>query len=191
MVILIAGLVLFLGIHSLRLFAEGFRSRQVARLGEMRWKGLYALVALTGFALIVWGVGLARQQAVPVWVPPLAMRHMNALFTLLAFVLLAAACVPRNHFKAWLGHPLLAGVKLWALGHLLATGWLHDLVLFGAFLAWAVVAFPILRRRDRAAGITWPAGTLPGDIATVAAGAIAWAVFAFWLHGALIGVRPF
>lgn len=191
MVILIAGLALFLGIHSLRLFAAGFRARQVARLGEMRWKGLYALIALVGLALIVWGVGLARQQPVLVWVPPLAMRHLNALFTLVAFVLLAAAYVPRNHFKAWLGHPMVAGVKVWALGHLLATGWLHDLVLFGAFLVWAIVAFPILRRRDRAAGVSWPAGTIAGDVAAVAAGVLAWAVFAFWLHAVLIGMRPF
>lgn len=190
MAVLILGLVLFLGMHSIRIVANGWRSRQVARLGEKGWKGLYAFVSLVGFVLIIWGFGLARQQPVLLYVPPMWLRHLNALFTLIAFILVVAAYVPGNHFKARLGHPMLAGVKTWAFGHLLATGMLHDVVLFGAFLLWAVVDFISSRRRDRAAGITYPAGTAKGDVITVVAGVAAWAVFAFWLHGWLIGVKP-
>jgi len=190
MALLILGLVLFLGVHSIRVFANDWRTRQRARIGEMRWKGLYALISLAGFVLIVWGFGLARQQPVVLYVPPLALRHLNALFTLLAFILVAAAYVPANHFKARLGHPMLAGVKVWALGHLLATGMLHDVVLFGAFLLWSVVDFLSARRRDRAAGVTYPAGTAKGDAVTLAGGILLWAAFAFWLHGWLIGVKP-
>jgi uncharacterized membrane protein len=190
MALLILGLVLFLGVHSIRIFADDWRTRQRARLGEMRWKGLYSLVSIAGFVLIIWGFGLARQHPVLLYVPPLALRHINALFTLLAFILVVSAYVPANHFKARLGHPMLAGVKVWAFGHLLATGMLHDVVLFGAFLLWSVVDFVSARRRDRAAGVTYPAGTVKGDVIALVAGIAFWAVFAFWLHGWLIGVKP-
>lgn len=190
MAVLILGLVLFLGAHSVRIFANDWRSRQIATLGEKRWKGLYTLVSIAGFALIIWGFGLARQQPVLLYVPPIWLRHLNALFTLIAFILVVAAYAPGNHFKAKLGHPMLAGVKTWAFGHLLATGMLHDVVLFGAFLLWAVVDFISARRRDRAAGVSYPAGTAKGDLIVVVAGVVGWAVFAFWLHGWLIGVKP-
>ena len=190
MPVLILGLVLFLGMHSLRIFADGWRTRQVARLGLKRWKALYALVVIVGFVLICWGFGLARQHPVPLYVPPLWLRHLNALFTLVAFMLFVAARVPRNVFKARLHHPQVLAVKVWAFGHLLATGMLHDVLLFGAFLLWAVVLFIASRRRDRAAGTVYPAGTLRGNVLTVAIGVAAWAAFALWLHLWLIGVDP-
>jgi uncharacterized membrane protein len=190
MSVLILGLVLFLGLHSLRIFADNWRTQQIARLGLNRWKGVYALMSLIGFVLICWGFGLARQHSVLLYVPPLALRHLNALFTLIAFVLIAAAYVPRNRLKARLGHPMLLGVKTWAFGHLLATGMLHDVMLFGAFLLWAVVLFIVSRRRDRRTGTVYPAGTLRSDALTVAVGIVAWAAFAFWLHLWLIGVKP-
>ncbi|HZP66244.1 MAG TPA: NnrU family protein [Rudaea sp.] len=189
--LLILGLVVFLGAHSVRIFAEGWRARQIARFGANAWKGVYSLVSIAGFVMIVWGFSQARQHAVPMYVPPLWLRHANALFTLVAFVLVAAAYVPRNHVKQKIGHPMLAGVKIWALGHLLAIGMLHDVVLFGAFLVWAIADFAVSRRRDRLNGTTYPAGTLVGDLATLAVGVAAWAAFAFWLHARWIGVDPF
>ncbi len=190
MTLLILGLLILLGTHSVRVFADGFRERMIAKLGTNGWKAVYAVLSLAGFVLIVWGFGLARQQPVSLYVPPLALRHANSLFTLLAFVLVAAAYVPRNHLKAWLGHPMLAGVKLWALGHLLATGFLHDVILFGSFLAWAIVLFAISRRRDRRNGVTRARGTVAGDLLTGIAGIGAWAAFAFWAHLHWIGVAP-
>jgi len=187
---LILGLVMFLGVHSVRIFANDWRSRQLERMGENRWKGVYTLISLIGFVMIVWGFGLARQHPVLLYVPPMWLRHLNALFTLIAFVLVVAAYVPNNHLKAKIGHPMLAGVKTWAFGHLLATGMLHDVVLFGAFLLWAGIDFLSARRRDRAAGVSYPTGTVKGDVITVIAGVFIWAVFAFWLHGWLIGVKP-
>lgn len=191
MPILIAGLVIFLGVHSLHMFAPGFRERAVARIGLWPWKGVYSLVALAGFVLVVYGFGLARAAPHLLYVPPAWLRHLNALFTLLALVLVAAAYVPRNHLKQWLGHPMLAGVKLWALGHLLATGFLHDVVLFGAFLVWAIADFAVSRRRDRTAGTLYPRGTPACDALAVVVGVAAWAVFAFALHTLLIGRNPF
>lgn len=191
MSVLILGLLIFLGIHSLRVYADGWRMRQLARFGEMPWKGVYSLVSLLGLALIVWGFSLARQQPIPLYAPALALRHLNALFTLVAFVLIAAAYVPRNHFRRALGHPMLAGVALWALGHLLATGRLHDVVLFAAFLCWALMLFVVSRRRDRNAGKQPAPGSVAGDAASLVVGIAAWAVFAHWLHLPWIGVPPF
>jgi uncharacterized membrane protein len=125
------------------------------------------------------------------WNPPTAMRHIAALLMLLSFVLLAAAYVPGNQIKARLHHPMVLGVKLWALAHLLANGSLADTVLFGSFLLWAVVLFAASRRRDRREQTVYPAGTAGATAMTVAAGVVAWAVFAFWLHSMLIGVSPF
>ncbi|MGS1014365.1 NnrU family protein [Rhodanobacter sp. UC4450_H17] len=190
MLVLILGLVLFLGIHSLRIFADDWRGRQIARMGLMRWKVLYAAVAIAGFVLLCWGFGLARQQPVLLYVPPLWLRHLNALFTLVAFVLFIAARVPRNHFKAKLHHPQVLAVKVWAFGHLLATGMLHDMVLFGAFLLWAVVLFAVSRRRDRREAAVYAAGTVQGDVLTVVIGGALWLAFVLRLHLWLIGVSP-
>ena len=111
MTLLILGLLIFLGAHSVRLVADGWRTRMISRLGVNGWKGVYALVSIVGFVLIVYGFGLARQQPLPLYAPPLWLKHLNTLFTLIAFVLVAAAYVPRNHLKARIGHPMLAGVK--------------------------------------------------------------------------------
>jgi uncharacterized membrane protein len=190
MTMLVLGLVLFLGVHSVRIVAEGWRGRVIGRLGEGPWKGLYSLVSIVGFVLLVWGYGLARQQPVVLWTPPRGMAHLAALLTLVSFVLLAAAYVPRNQIKARLHHPMVLGVKVWALAHLLANGNLADVVLFGAFLLWAVLSFRAARQRDRAAATVYPAGTAAGTAAAVAVGLVAWAAFAFWAHERLIGVRP-
>lgn len=191
MPILILGLILFLGVHSLHMLAPRWRERMVARIGLMPWKGVHSLVAIAGLVLIVIGFGMARADPHLLYAPPLRLKHLNALFTLAAFILIAAAYVPRNHLKAKVGHPMLAGVKLWALGHLLAIGFERDVVLFGAFLVWAVADFAVSRRRDRAAGTVYPAGTAMGDVLAVVIGVAAWAIFAFLLHLRLIGVNPF
>ena len=155
MLVLILGLLIFLGVHSVRIFADGWRASTIARIGEKPWKGLYTLVSLIGFGLIVWGYSLARQQPVVLWQPPVMMKHLNSLFTLAAFILLAAAYVPRNQIKARLHHPMVLAVKLWAFGHLLATAKLADVVLFGAFLLWAILDFRAARQRDRALGTVY------------------------------------
>nr|WP_314624130.1 NnrU family protein [uncultured Noviherbaspirillum sp.] len=191
MAILLLGLVIFLGVHSVRIVADDWRSAQISRHGEKTWKLAYTAVSLAGFALLLWGYGMARQDPAVLWNPPVAMRHIAALLTLLAFVLLAATYVPRNSIKARLHHPMVIGVALWALAHLLANGTLADLLLFGGFLAWALASLIAARRRDRASGARYPAGTMGGTLIAVVAGMAAWFAFAFWLHGLWIGVRPF
>lgn len=188
---LLLGLILFLGTHSIRIVADGWRAAQLARLGEQRWKGLYSLASAVGLGLLVWGYGLARAEPVVLWVPPPWTRHLAALLTLPAFVLIAAAYVPRNRLKAAVGHPMVAGVKVWAIAHLLSNGNLADALLFGGFLLWAVADFRSARRRDRTAGVRYPAGSAKRDGITLAAGLAAWALFAGFLHTWLIGVRPY
>lgn len=188
---LILGLVIFLGVHSVRIVADGWRTQVIAQRGAMAWKGVYSLVSIAAFVLLVWGYGLARQQPVVLWVPPVATRHVASLLMLVSFILLVAAYVPRNAIKARLHHPMMLGIKLWALAHLLSNGNLADVVLFGAFLLWAVLGFRAARQRDRAAQAVYPAGTAAGTGITIVVGIAAWAGFALWAHGVLIGVRPF
>lgn len=191
MKLLIAGLVLFLGTHSVRIWGEGWRSRSVERLGLKCWQGLYALLSLAGLALVVWGFGAARLQPAVLWATPVWMRHLAALLTLPAFVLVVAAYVPGNSIRARLRHPMTMGVAAWALAHLLVTGTRADVLLFGSFLVWALLAWRCARQRDRDLNIDYPPGRGGPTVATVAAGAVAWALVAFWAHGALIGIRPF
>ena len=191
MTLLIAGLLLFLGVHSVRIVADDFRTAQIARLGANGWKGLFALLSIAGFAMIVWGFGLARQQPVLLWATPSWLRHAASLLTLVAFVLVTAAYVPGNAIKGRLQHPMVLGVKLWAFAHLIANNTLADLLLFGSFLVWAALSFRAAKSRDRAAGTVYPAGTTSGTVITVVIGVAAWAAFAFWAHAALIGMRPF
>jgi len=193
MLILLLGLVLFLGAHSVRVFADDWRARVIAARGPGPWKGGYTVVSLLGFALICVGFGRARADTVALWSPPFWTHHVTGLFTLAAFVLVAAAYVPGNAIKARLKDPMILGVKAWALGHLLANGTVADVVLFGSFLAWAVLDFRAVRRR-RAAGREPPVGAAASGGRTaiaVVAGAVAWAAFGFWLHARLIGVSPF
>lgn len=188
---LIVGLVVFLGVHSVRLFAADWRATQIERRGLLVWKGAYALLSLLGLVLIIWGYGQARLSPEWLWVPPVWTRHLAALLNIPAFILLAATYVPGTHIKARVGHPMLLGVKFWALAHLIANGALADLLLFGGFLAWAVVLYITSRRRDRLAGIRYPAVGVSRDIIAIVVGLVGFVVFALVLHGPLIGVRPF
>ena len=191
MTALILGLLIFLGAHSTRIVAEPWRQRTIARLGEGGWKGAYSLLSVAGLALIVWGYAQARLQPVPLWEPMVWARHLAGLLTLVAFVLLAAAYVPGNGIKARLHHPMVLGVKVWALAHLLANHTLADLLLFGGFLLWAVLDFRSARQRDAAAGTVYPPGSVARTMLAVVVGVLAWAAFAFWVHAAWLGVRPF
>lgn len=191
MSLLILGLILFLGVHSTRIFADGWRSATIARIGPMPWKGLYAVVSIIGFIVLVWGFRAARAETLVLWTPPVWARHVAALLMMLSFILLAAAYVPHNSIKARLHHPMVLGVKAWALAHLLANGVAASVVLFGAFLVWAALSYRAARQRDRAANTVYPPGNAAWTAITLAVGLVAWSVFAFFLHGPLIGVRPF
>ncbi len=191
MIKLIIGLIVFLGVHSVRIFVDSWRTKQLARLGEMTWKGLYSLIAIVGFVLIVWGYGEARATPIVLWDPPVWTRHVASLLVLFSFILIAAAYIPQTRIKVAVGHPMVLGVKLWAFAHLLANGTLADLILFGGFLVWAIADFIAARRRDRVAGTVTTKGPVMRDVTAIVAGIVGWWVFAFYLHAWWIGVRPF
>ncbi len=190
MSLLIAGLVLFIATHSLRIFVDGWRGQMVARMGAMPWKGLVSVVSLIGFVLMVMGYAAARQSPIVIWTPPFWLSHLVSLVMLAAFILLIAAYIPRNGIKARLGHPMVISVKIWALAHLLVNGTVADLLLFGALLIWAVMSFRAARQRDRREGAVRAKGELLMTLITVVVGALAWVWFVFQGHAWLIGVRP-
>lgn len=188
MVVFLVGLVLFLGIHSVAIVAPAWRDAQLAQRGEAAWKGLYSVVSVVGFALLIYGYGLARQNPVVLYAPPSFTRHIALLLMLPVFPLLLAAYLP-GRIKAAAKHPMLLAVKFWATAHLIANGTLVDVLLFGAFLAWAVADRISLKRR--------PMRAVPGAPARPANDAIAligglglYAAFLLWGHQWLIGVSP-
>src|ERR1700677_1990975 len=179
MAMLIAGLVIFLGVHSLAIVSPGLRARAVAKLGEGGWKGLYAVVAIVGFVVLVWGFALARAAPVVIYTPPRWMRHVTFLLMLPVFPLLLAAYFP-GRIKTAMKHPMLAAVKFWAFAHLLSNGTLADVLLFGGFLAWGVVDRISLKRRAQAVR-TAPPGRFNDAIAVVF-GLALYAFFIVWAH---------
>jgi uncharacterized membrane protein len=189
MIMLLVGLAVFLGMHSVSIFAPQWRGAMASRMGALPWKGLYSAVSIVGFVLLWKGYALARLEPIPVYVPPAGLRHVAALLMLPVFPLLLAAYLP-GRIKALTVHPMLVAVKLWAVSHLLANGMLADIVLFGAFLAWAVMDRISLKRRAPANTPSLPRSAV-NDAVVVIGGLALYGVFVGRWHEALIGVAPF
>ena len=189
MTLLILGLLTFLGVHSISIFAPGWRAAQTERRGDAAWKGIYSLVSIAGFLLLIYGYGVARQSPVVLYTPPTFTRHIALLLMLPVFPLLFAAYLP-GRIKAGAKHPMLLAVKLWALAHLLANGTLHDVTLFAAFLVWAVADRISVKRRPVARPVPGAPPSPMNDAIAVVGGLAAYAVFVLWAHLKLIGVSP-
>ena len=187
--LLIVGLVLFLGVHSVAIVSPTLRARTISRLGEGAWKGMYALVSLIGFVLICYGFGLARQAPVILYSPPTWLRHVALILMVPVFPLLVAAYLP-GRIKTAAKHPMLAAVKFWALAHLLANGTLADVVLFGGFLAWAVVDRISLKRRSTPQALRAAPPGPWNDVVAVVLGLAIYALLIGWAHARLFGVSP-
>ena len=187
LLVMIAGLVVFLGAHTLTT-QRALRSRVIASMGEGTYKIVYSVVSAVGLALIVWGFARYRSTGwIDVWQPPVAMKHITVALMLPAVILVAASYI-RGRIYTTLKHPMLAGIKLWALAHLLANGDLGSIILFGSFLAWAVFDRISLKRRNDAGGPPIPVGGATNDMIAVAVGVIAYLALAFAFHPAVIGV---
>ncbi len=187
MSLLILGLVLFLGIHSIRIVAEPARNGLVSSMGLWPYKGVYSLIALLGLVLIVIGYGQARLDPVLLYQPPAFLRHVNMLLMLIVFPALLAAYFP-GRIQSALKHPMLIAVKAWALGHLLVNGMAHDVLLFGGFLVWAVADRISIKRRTAPGSAPQLPATALNDLIVVVGGLGLYLAFAFWLHPILFGV---
>ncbi len=185
MLILILGLIIFLGVHAFTMMRER-RAEAIARFGETGYKGLYAVASLIGIVLI--SIGFAEYRAsgyIQIWWPPIWTQHLALLLVMFAFILFPAAYLP-GYIKQKTKHPMLAAVKIWAFAHLLANGDLGSMLLFGGFLAWAVMARISSKRRPGAGVVAKPKAL--NDVIAVAVGLAAYVAFAFYLHPLWIGV---
>jgi uncharacterized membrane protein len=188
--VMILGLVLFIGVHLLTTQRD-LRARFVVSMGEGGYKGFYSLVSLAGLGLMVWGFAHYRTAGmINVWYPPAAFRHITEALMLPAVILVAASYI-RGRIYATLKHPMLAGVKLWAAAHLLANGDLGSIILFGAFLAWAVFDRISLKRRSDAGAPPIPVGGVGNDLIAVVVGIVAYLALGFVFHPVVIGVPVF
>lgn len=191
MLLLVLGIVIFLGVHSVRIAAPGWRDGVIARGGERQLKGIYSLVSLAGLVLIVIGFGMTQADPVPVYVPPSWGRHVAMALMLLAFISFVASVVPGGRIKAFLRHPQLLAVMLWGAAHLLANGDLAGLILFGSFLLWAIVDRIAVGARDADAGSVPAEGySGTGDVIAVVVGVLLYGLFVWRLHLWLFGVSP-
>jgi uncharacterized membrane protein len=175
-------------VHSVAIVASGWRDRMLARLGEGPWKGLYSMISIAGFVLVIWGYGLAREQSVVLYSPPYWTRHVAAVLMVPVFPLLFAAYFP-GRIKAALTHPMLIAVIFWAVAHVIANGTLADVLLFGGFLVWAIADRASFAYRPVRAIRTVPPSRL-NDLTAVVLGLALYAVFMLWLHVRLFGVPP-
>lgn len=187
MSILVVGLLLFLGGHSVRIVAPSFRDAQFARLGEGPWKGLYSLVSLAGLVLLIWGYALARPDAALVYEPPVWMKHVNATIMLLSMLSLGISQVPAGKLKPKLKHPMVLAVLLWSVGHLLANGDMASILLFGGFLAWSVAQLGSYARRNAPVAAPGPASN---DLIGLGVGLALYLLLLFRAHEWLFGVTP-
>ena len=190
MAALVLGLVIFLGLHSTRIVADGGRAKAIARLGEGPWKGIYSLLSLVGFALIIWGFGQARWNAVALWTPPIWTRHVNILLMLISLILIGAYIFKKSHIAVAVHHPMVWGVAIWAAGHLIANGSAADLLLFGAFLVWAGADLGSAYGRDARNSVVYPEPKWGATIGAVALGVVLWIALLGGLHLWLFGVSP-
>jgi uncharacterized membrane protein len=187
MTYLVLGLIVFLGIHSISIVAPAWRDQTAARLGNA-WRGVYSLISIAGFVLIIWGYAIARRDPVMLYMPSAGTQYLTALFMLPVFPLFIAAYFP-GRIKAAVKHPMLLSVMLWALAHLIAIGTLADVVLFGGFLAWALLDRFSFAWRAQRPNPAAPSMKVNDGIAIVA-GLVIYVVFEQWLHARWIGVQP-
>ncbi len=186
MTVLIIGLILFLGVHSLSIFAHSWRIRTVAKLGKS-WRAIYSILSLIGLVMIIKGFGEARLTPQIIYVTPLWMHYITYVLMLPVFPFLLAAYFP-GKIKAVIKHPVLNAVKFWAFAHLFANGALHEIILFGSFLIWAIADRISVKHRPATAVTTTPSKY--NDWIAVIGGLILYGITIHWLHYKLIGVMP-
>jgi uncharacterized membrane protein len=187
--IVVVGLVVFFASHFF-VAAREKRAALIERLGTNGYRAVFSVVSLVGLALIVWGFAQYRADGmIPVWSPPVWMRHVTVGLMLISIVVLASFRIP-SHIQTWTKHPMLASIKIWAFAHLLVNGDLGSILLFGSFLAWAVLARIAAKRRGDLGPKTAPAGWR-NDIIVVIFGVVLYLLLGFYFHPYVIGMKVF
>jgi uncharacterized membrane protein len=188
LLVMILGLVLFLGVHTLTTQRQ-LRARLIASWGEGGYKTGYALASAAGLVLIVWGFAHYRATGwIDIWYPPRALKHVTVGLMLPTVIMVVASYI-RGRIYTALKHPMLTGVKLWAAAHLLANGDIGSIILFGSFLGWAVYDRISLKHRADPGAPPIPVGGFGNDLIAVAVGLVAYLALAFVFHPVVIGVR--
>lgn len=191
MALLVLGIVIFLGMHLLRVVAPGLRASVIERNGKSVWMGIYAAVSLIGLCLIIYGFGEARATTGMLYNPPTFLKHIALLLMLIAFICLAAGFLPAGRIAVALKHPQILSIKIWATAHLLANGETSSVILFGSFLAWGVIMRISMKRRQRAGEQVLPVfRSARYDLFAILIGVAAYLLFIWKLHEWLIGVAP-
>ena len=200
MEMMILGLVLFLGTHSIRIFSPDRRLHLIERIGQKAYKGIYTLVSLIGIVLIVKGHDNALATLNWGWTPPVFTKHITLLLMLFAIIMLVSTYIPNNHIKAKLKHPMILSVKVWAFAHLIANGEGANVILFGSFLVWAVLDFRSVRQRDRLDTQLSPnedsrvavqtKKSVASTLSCIFVGTVIWVAMIVYLHNLLFGVYP-
>ncbi|MBB3541007.1 MULTISPECIES: NnrU family protein [unclassified Rhizobium] len=191
MALLIVGIIIFLGLHLIRVIAPGLRQSMIDRLGENGWKGVYSVLSILSLILLIYGFGQARQVTGVLYTPPVWMAHIAVTLMLIALICLVASLLPAGRIAVKTKHPMVLSVKIWAFAHLLANGETSSVLLFAAFLAWGVILRIALKRRERAGELTLrPFVSGKYDLYAVVIGVVVWALITFKLHELLIGVAP-
>lgn len=188
--ILVVGLLVFVAVHSLGLFVPQLQQNFTAKHGKLAWRGIHSVFSLLSLVAIIWAYGMCRADPTFIWNPPVWTRHIALTFNLLMVILLTSSYIPNNHIKAKIGHPMYAAIKIWAFAHLLANGRLSDILLFGAFLIWAIMGFVINRKRDRLLEKSYGAGTLKGTVTVLVVALLVYFLIVKYLHVLAIGVSP-
>ncbi|MDL2400478.1 NnrU family protein [Rhizobium mayense] len=190
MSLLILGIVLFLGIHLVRVVVPGFRSSMISSIGEPGWKIGYSVASIVTLILLIYGFGQAR-DVTPIWSPPFWMAHITILLMLFALISLAASLLPAGHIAVRAKHPMVLSVKIWAFAHLLSNGDGAAMLLFAAFLVWGVILRISLKRRERAGEISLrPFVSAKYDLYAIVIGIVVWGLIIWKLHEWIIGVSP-
>ena len=191
MTLLLIGLVLFIGFHSFRIVAPQQRLAVIELFGVTGWRIVHSIVSIVALVVLVSGFVIARQDPTMLWYPPVWTRHLAATLMIFAMVLAVASAFPAGRIKEKAKFPLTAAVKIWAFSHLLANGTLSSVVLFVAFLAWAVVLRIALKRAVARGELSYPVFVSGKyDVLAIVGGLGLWAALVFGLHTWLIGVSP-
>ncbi|MCD2180136.1 NnrU family protein [Rhizobium sp. C1] len=191
MALLVFSIVLFLVLHSLRVFAPAWRERTIARMGVKAWRGAYSLLSIASLVLLIYAFGASRAQTPILYTPPMFMTHITLTLMLIAMILLMASILPAGKIAVWVKHPMVTSVKVWAFAHLLSNGELNSVLLFGGFLIWAVLVRISAKRRARAGEkVVRDFVSTQYDAAAILGGVALYAVILLYLHQMLIGVSP-